>query len=74
MILSYHGYTDGENWPKEAQQMNSIFVAWQPENTIWPSRLAKAPWSVKSNLTNKCPWAKPSYRNVYMTFILWSYL
>ena len=69
-IEYYHGYTDGENWTEgsETNEFNICGVAAGKYHlAITPM---KAPEDVQNqSLQISASWSKPSYRNVYMTFI-----
>ena len=69
-IEYYHGYTDGENWT-EGSATNEFNIcgvaAGKYHLAITPM---KAPEDVQNQILQiSASWAKPSYRNVYMTFI-----
>ena len=69
-IEYYHGYTDGENWT-EGSATNEFNIcgvaAGKYHLAITPM---KAPEDVQNQtLQISASWAKPSYRNVYMTFL-----
>jgi len=69
-IEYYHGYTEGENWTEgnATEEFNICGVAAGKYHlAITP---IKAPEDVQNqSLQISASWSKPSYRNVYMTFI-----
>lgn len=69
-IEYYHGYTEGESWTEGSltEELNICGVAAGKYHlAITPM---KAPEDVQNqSLQISASWSKPSYRNVYMTFI-----
>ncbi|AWG20870.1 hypothetical protein FFWV33_04580 [Flavobacterium faecale] len=69
-IEYYHGYTDGENWTEgtATNEFNICGVAAGKYHlAITPMKAYFDSKNQKLQIT--ATWAKPSYRNVYMTFI-----